>query len=355
MDVQKKATTIKKDRELWLDALRGIATVLVVLGHIANGNILSATWGADNTLMNSIYNFTYAFHMPFMFVISGYSFSMAYVREGQVRTAGVKKQMINLLWNYVVWSVFMVVTKVIFAGAVNRKQSLSNIWKIGYKSVELYWYLYVLLVLYLVAMAVVKWKMEWSMKWKLVLSVSAVLCLGYPLLSGVAKELTIKMVLLYLFFFVLGMWLQQKKEPLKDWLLTITGSLGAVYLGYVIYLAVEGTKLKGNVSLPVLSAVGAFCISITCLELAPKMLKRARICSLIGRYSLEIYVTHCFITAANRKLLPLLGIDGPVLHTVVTCMMAVYLPMFCAYVLKRMGIHEVIFRPYSFYLRRRKK
>ena len=38
------------------------------------------------------------------------------------------------------------------------------------------------------------------------------------------------------------------------------------------------------------------------------MLGRNKFFELCGRYSLEIYVIHCFITAGNRVILPKLGI-----------------------------------------------
>ncbi|MBU1670585.1 MAG: acyltransferase family protein [Actinobacteria bacterium] len=58
-------------RDLAVDALRGFAILLVVLGH----SIAVATdlRGADpKTLMFSIHRFIYLFHMPLLFLISGY-------------------------------------------------------------------------------------------------------------------------------------------------------------------------------------------------------------------------------------------------------------------------------------------
>lgn len=51
----------KKERILWLDALKGIAIILVIIGH---GPVID----------ERIYNFIWAFHMPLFFCMAGYTF-----------------------------------------------------------------------------------------------------------------------------------------------------------------------------------------------------------------------------------------------------------------------------------------
>lgn len=52
---------MKKNREEWLDVLKGLAIILVVLGH---GPIFN----------EDLFDFIWAFHMPLFFLISGYTF-----------------------------------------------------------------------------------------------------------------------------------------------------------------------------------------------------------------------------------------------------------------------------------------
>ncbi len=362
----------KKKREPWLDTLRGFAIILVVLGHIANGNLKAGTWGKDDPLLFCIYNFTYAFHMPLMFVLSGYAFSMAYAGKKHPDYNGIKKQILNFLWNYLVWSVFTIVTKTLFSSVVAEKQNYGNILKIWYKAVDAYWYLYVLVFLYLIGTVI-------CLKKRLfvpVLVISAVSCLCYPLLKFIPNTWTIKLVLLYLFFFVLGMYLQTHRQSnnqmdtpkniphigdkthlspkkLRDIFRSgFCGLAGFSYLAYVLYLALTGTRLYGNLYLPVISALGSFGISVFLIETALMIFKKAGLFSLIGQYSLEIYLTHTFITTANRLLLPKLGINTPLLHVTISCLMGTLLPMGCAWMLKKIGLHGVIFKPCEVWKRR---
>lgn len=52
---------MEKQRVLWLDVLKGIAIILVIIGH---GPVID----------ERIYNFIWAFHMPLFFCIAGYTF-----------------------------------------------------------------------------------------------------------------------------------------------------------------------------------------------------------------------------------------------------------------------------------------
>ena len=51
----------KKDHEEWIDISKGIAVVLVVLGHF--------WYRSDLSLLNQI---IYSFHVPLFFILSGY-------------------------------------------------------------------------------------------------------------------------------------------------------------------------------------------------------------------------------------------------------------------------------------------
>lgn len=55
-----KSWEMKKDRIAWIDMLKGLAIILVVVGHNAS---------------ETVSNFIYCFHMPLFFLLSGFVFS----------------------------------------------------------------------------------------------------------------------------------------------------------------------------------------------------------------------------------------------------------------------------------------
>lgn len=63
-----------------------------------------------------------------------------------------------------------------------------------------------------------------------------------------------------------------------------------------------------------------------------------------GQHSLEIYVLHCFITAANRKILFKLGIENFVFNVLINFIMAVLIPLAAGVFLKKTGLYNYVFK-----------
>lgn len=81
----------------YLDFLRGMAIITVVMGHLFQCNIIGAP--ADKC-----FNFIYSFHMGFFFFISGCTAALAYKKnEWGKFTMFVKKKARQLLLPYFVW------------------------------------------------------------------------------------------------------------------------------------------------------------------------------------------------------------------------------------------------------------
>ena len=65
----------------------------------------------------------------------------------------------------------------------------------------------------------------------------------------------------------------------------------------------------------------------------------------IGAYSLDIYLMHTFITAANRKMLFKVGITAFYPNIFINFIMAMCFPMVVSFVLKKVKIYSYIFKP----------
>ena len=86
---------IPKNRVEWLDILKGLAIILVVLGH------LPCVHDRD-----SVYNiFIYSFHMDLFFCISGYTASLSLSHDPRVGKF-LWKRIVTLLIPYITWCIF---------------------------------------------------------------------------------------------------------------------------------------------------------------------------------------------------------------------------------------------------------
>lgn len=78
-----KKSVVKEQRDTRIDFLKGIAILLVVLGHIIDGNMAQGVIHGE--WLNYLYNAIYLFHMPLFFVLSG----MALALSVKKRSGGV--------------------------------------------------------------------------------------------------------------------------------------------------------------------------------------------------------------------------------------------------------------------------
>ena len=86
-----------KQRDIHLDALKGLAIILVVTGHII---AFSHPGTVDKSLL---FNLIYSFHMPLFFFISGY---LVFGRFGPTTSGWIQKKFVQLIIPYTIFTFF---------------------------------------------------------------------------------------------------------------------------------------------------------------------------------------------------------------------------------------------------------
>ncbi len=337
-----------RERIKWLDSCKGFGTVIVVLGHVIDGYISAGIYSEFSYTLHSIYRLICSFHMPLFFVLSGYSFSLAYNESGGLKRKKVRIQLYNLIWQYLFFSIVMGVFKIIFAAYTNHHTDFTDLLLIPIKPIAPYWYLYVMIFYYLIALILDRYEFLTS---RIIIpitsAVSAIVCS-----VSIPGPFPMRNILYYSAFFCIGSLLEMKKiitkvEALHGMIFSATavGLLSYVYISQ-----------KTICHIPLVGFVGPLVISLAVIYFVvntPNCLK-FNLFELCGRYALEIYVTHCIITAGNRVILPKLGVTALVPNIALNTLSATFIPVLCAFLLKQLKLHTLIFRPASFYLQRKK-
>lgn len=142
---ERVSTSIQSPRIKWIDMSRGVAIVLVVLGHVI-GNAQAASTISGHT-WEIIHDIIYSFHMPLFFFMSGcvnYKKSIFSYRDC-IRTYGIR--FASLLIPYVIFSTLYLALKVFTekSGAVLHPVSFIQILDIWKEPIGLYWFLYSLM------------------------------------------------------------------------------------------------------------------------------------------------------------------------------------------------------------------
>ena len=147
---------MKKDRVLYIDALKGFAIILVIIGHIADGYLRANIFTENRNVLHFTYNIIYSFHMPLFLFISGYVYYLAYFKNKTVDKKKIIIQLINIFLLYVMFSIVQWCFKYFISSLVNTKVTINDLLSIFIKPMAPYWYLYNLFFYYIITFYIEK-------------------------------------------------------------------------------------------------------------------------------------------------------------------------------------------------------
>lgn len=298
----------------------------VVLGHVCGG-IAHSGQVASDCLSANLADAIYSFHMPLFMLISGLAFSIAYVSESwRPKTEKILRQMLNLFTVYVIFSVIQVVPHLLFPGVGQTTATVSNFISIPWLPFGLLWYLYSLIIMYGVTLMGLLWVGRRYM-WLLPISLLAqFILLDAPYVREFALSKTVE----FFPFFLIGVLWRQKAEC--GWPIAVSFLVASIF-GYMNGNTITGFYVALGASLFALHAFA----HISFLDNA--------FLNLVGRYSLEVYLLHPFITAPARLVINKLGGASEFVTLIVSFAAATLIPIAVAWSLKKIGLHDPLFRP----------
>ena len=331
------------NRITYIDTLKGLAIILVILGHIANGYMWDE--GVSQAYFY-VYNIIYTFHMPLFILLSGFTFHTAYCRESFVQMSRIGKQILSLTILYVFWSLVLGVFKMIFGGMVNNPITAINLLMIPVKPIQLYWYLFILIIFYAVFGFLLKKRISiW-------LIIAVTLCLSIasfwipPLLI-----FDIKRLLYYSFFFALGIQLSSNNGMLfsanGDCQTMLQTILVAVLFVLAVVFCVVFWRSDEFLHDHYLALVIGSGLSLGIFQLfrTVNWIGNSRFLSWIGRHSLEIYLIHTFVLSAFRSAFQKIGLNKPLLVIVLSLLAGLFIPLAISFVCKKLKIYNIFFAP----------
>lgn len=274
-----------KTRDIRFDVLKGVATLIVVFGHVLQYSIK----GYENSL---IFNVIWSLQIPLFMVVSGY-FSLS-SKEPTVKKLG--NQLFRYLWPCVTYFIVLCI-------AYHYENPLSSAFNLLWHLEGTLWYLVVLAFLSVFSFCATKisnmTKISGGVLYSVVFFGMTVL-FAVPGLKLGLTFLGIKYVLYYSLFYWLGhMWHFVKNanitniESVAD---TIFAVLSVVYFYIIcnVNLYLTEDTILGILPRLIASVCGVYivCFVVTRLK---KVGKITQTIATIGQNSLEIYYIHCII------------------------------------------------------------
>ena len=148
-------------RYIDIDKAKGLAIILVVIGHVVSG----PPYPDDNNWYFVLQRNIYAFHMPFFMYLSGVSFNISYSNFGfNNYSKFVKKKLVRIIIPFLMITVLIIIGKLLFQIANfsidNPVTNLIHCINVFIKPFEsparFLWYIYVLVIYYLTLPLIIK-------------------------------------------------------------------------------------------------------------------------------------------------------------------------------------------------------
>lgn len=184
---------MSKQRLLYLDALKGVLIILVILGHAIQG-------AYDDYQHNVAFRVIYSFHMPLFFLISGF---LTY--KGQYDTQLVKKRFLQCIIPFISWAFLLPILKY---GVYDLEQSIEIL---IYPDNGL-WFLYNLFFYCLVFNLSERWA---GQKYRQEYVLLALFVMLYVLMAMLHTMFNVTQICWYLPFFAMGYYIRKHPQLTK--------------------------------------------------------------------------------------------------------------------------------------------
>ena len=280
--------------------------------------------------------------MPLFICLSGFSFCVAYHRNdgvdanSKLASNKVKRQILNLLLLYVIFSIVLYGMKIPLAAFTDNKLTVGDAVVNLLIPNTLMWYLWVLAIYYIILL--------YYKPLMRVIAENPKAVLGILLVVAVAQRLSGNCVNWRLcfgnffhcaFYFCLGMILylyreQYKKKYKPQWMWI--GTL-IVVIHFVCYMAIntENGNRVGGIIFTVLNEFIAVLVITLVFAVAYRCERGGRLLPALGRASLVIYILHTYIVTVMKVVAIRTGVCKSLFMDIVVIVLSVIVPIAICY------------------------
>lgn len=337
---------MSKHKNYSVETLRGVAIILVVMGHVIGSGADGGMKVADDSGWRHLY-FTFAYlRMPLFTVISGWVYALFPVT-------------IEKYWDFTIKKVRRILLPMIFVGTAyfllqyivpgtNKTGVLSEIWQIYVFPYTLYWYLPSLFLVFLVVGILDGLKQFSSFnRWLsyTVLAFGLLLIRDIIIPETAPNFFSYKGAIYLLPYFMIGIGLQRFKDFFANRYLTTI--LMIVFFGGLVIQQLGWYEII-QYNLDKKSGIGLL-IGLTGTILLFQLKWKVSWLIYFGNFAYSIYLFHSFGTAAGRIVLNRFGLTYDVLVFFVSLILGMVLPIVAEKVFERFGITRMLFlgRPFG--------
>ena len=330
-----------KQKSCHIETLRGIAILLVVLGHVIGSTSEGGMKVANDSFFRYLYDLFVNIRMPLFTVISGWVYALHPVKADNI-SIFLRKKVRRLLFPMVfVGSLYFLLQY--FIPGTNNKMVLPDIWKIYIFPYSIYWYLPALFLVFIgIAICDIRKYLNTISRWYILMIVSCLLC--YSELTGIIPRsvpnyFAFKNAFYLSPFFLTGVGIVRFKERLSSPVM-LKIYLAGLIIGIVLqqmnffypHITTFYTKYHLSIIIGILSS--SFLVNL-------KLNNRFFIW--LAQYAYTIYLYHGFGTSGGRIILSGIGIQNEFFVFLFAGSIATFCPILVEKVCKKWKISSRLF------------
>lgn len=317
---------MNKPKVAHIESLRGIAILLVVVGHV----IGSTPAGGMKIDYPSFWRYLYLWidyiQMPLFTGIAGWVYALKPAANYKFNTFAYKKALRLLIPMATVGTLYFIIQYL--TPGTNMKGHLSDIWKIYIFPYTIYWYLPSLFLIFISMYIIDKYKLCQSTRsWLLLFVATWGISLIIKIMpSEIPNLFSYKGAFGQLPYFIIGVGIQRfsgqlyKKKAICTYL--ILTCIGLALLQYKWYYAVnigEDMTFWYKALLPLWVA--------STLMLLLHINRSCQFFTWLGGFAYTIYLFHGFGTSGGRIIATKIGISSSLLIFVIATVIALFIPV----------------------------
>lgn len=323
-------------RVMWLDALKGFAIFLVVLGHCIER---VKTGNGSNPILEQTDIFIYGFHMMLFFMISGYIYGL---KENKTNTPEpfwhfTKIKLIDYGIPYLIFAILVWSGKFIFSAFVKFQVSIKDLLLVFVNPVAFTWFLYILLWVSVIIKALDLLIKNRKIVWFITLVMVVI---------GMVFKTNIKLidrVLLYTIAYYTGTIISRDFEikVCKNKLLLAV--LFILFIGFSIGRGFVGKQDTTLMAVTGVTGSVLFMVAFSKIGELKNIVNKTLV--FWGEITIFIYILHPVFLSAMKAVLSKVGITNIAVRFIVLMIVGFVCPTIYYILSKKIWILDAVFRP----------
>lgn len=309
---------MEEKRIEWIDWLKGFCMILIVLGHVIRGFISAGMY--EQIDLKYIDYTIYSFHMPLMFFISGFLYSITREEKLKDWKDFILDKIVKLYIPYLIFAYILFIFKTIFDSSINSETNMNNFITIPFMPFDIYWFLMALLLIFIVY-SFMDYK---KINNKLITSIGFIsLIISFYIPSNYYIKLIFKYIGLG-FYFYLGSYLTNKAIS-KKWIMPLL-------IGYIILNVVN---YYFDLQICVIEIALALSMILILVIYAQNYKHNSKLLNKIGKQSMIIYLLHTFFTSFTRIVLIKINVTSFIIQLFLGVAMGICMPLLVYYLINK--------------------